>query len=222
MKRKTLTNWLCLSGIISLIVYILHTVIGGMHYPGYDWKSQAVSDLTATNAPSFLIANGLSSVHHLFAGLCVVMVCLVMQRKGNKMLRLGIYIFAVMIWVSAIGYTLFPLSDAGYAGTFQDIMHVYVVTITVVLLSIVSITLIILGGMKDQRAYQSLSLWAGITLLFMVAGPIGMAFVPIEYFGVVERFSVYSVVVFTAILGLYGFAFFDGMEENSQRSAEAL
>ncbi len=206
MKEKTLTNWLCLSGIISLMVYILHTIIGAMHYPGYDWKSQAVSDLTATSAPSFVVASGLSSVHHLFAGLCVVMVCVVMQQKGNKVLRLGIYTFALMIWISAIGYTLFPLSEAGYAGTFQDIMHVYAVTITVVLLSIVSITLIIIGGLRGHKRFQTLSLWAGITLLLMVAGPIGMALVPIEYFGVMERFSVFSVVVFTAVLGWYGFS----------------
>ena len=214
MKGKTLTNWLCLSGIASLIFYILHTVVGAMNYPGYDWRSQAVSDLTATDAPSFVVANGLTSIHHLFACLSSVLVCIIIQGKGNKVLRFGIYLFAVMNWVSAIGYTLFPLTDSGYAGTFQDVMHVYVVTGVVVVLSIVSISLIIIGGFKDHKKYQSLAIWAAVTLVFMIIGPIGTSIVPNAYFGIAERFSVYSVAVFNAVLGLYGFVFIDRVEEN--------
>lgn len=214
MKGETLTNWLCLSGIASLIFYILHTVVGAMNYPGYDWRSQAVSDLTATNAPSFVVANGLTSIHHLFACLSSVLVCIIIQGKGDKVLRLGIYLIAVMNWVSAIGYTLFPLTDSGYAGTFQDVMHVYVVTGVVVVLSIVSISLIIIGGFKDHKKYQSLAIWAAVTLVFMFIGPVGTSIVPNAYFGIAERFSVYSVAIFNAILELYGFVFIDRVEEN--------
>lgn len=216
MKRKTLTNWLCLSGIVSLIFYILHTTVGAMYYPDYDWMSQAVSDLTATNAPSFVVANGLSSIYTLFACLSCVLVCIVIQDKGNKVLRLGIYLFAVMNWISGVGYSIFPLSDSGYGGTFQDVMHVYVITVLVVILSIVSLVLIIIGGFKNHKKYKSLAIWAAVTLGFMFVGPIGMIVVPRAYFGIVERFSVYSVVVFNAILGLYGFVFFDVIEEKFQ------
>ena len=208
MKRKKMINWLCLSGMIGLIFYTLHAVVGAMYYPGYDWMSQAVSDLTATNAPSFIVANGLSSVYALFACLSCTLVCIVIQGEGNKILRLGVYFFTGMNWVSGIGYALFPLSDSGYAGTFQDIMHVYVITILVVVLSIVSLVLIIIGGLKNNKKYKSLAIWAAITLACMFVGPIGMSVAPKAYFGIVERFSVYSAVVFNAILGLYGFAFF--------------
>ncbi len=115
MKRKKLINWLCLSGTVSLMLYILHAVVGAMHYPGYEWMSQAVSDLTAKNAPSFMVANGLASVYGLFACLSCILVCIIIEGKGNKVLRLGIYTFAVMNWVSGIGYALFPLSDSGYS-----------------------------------------------------------------------------------------------------------
>jgi len=53
MRNRNLTNWFCLSGVIALVFYILHDVVGAMHYPNYDWMSQAVSDLTAVNAPSW-------------------------------------------------------------------------------------------------------------------------------------------------------------------------
>ncbi len=63
MKNKSLINWLCLSGILSVIFYILHDIIGAMNYPQYDWLSQAVSDLTAKDAPSFVIASGYVSTY---------------------------------------------------------------------------------------------------------------------------------------------------------------
>lgn len=213
MRRRALINWLCLSGIISLIFYTLHMVVGAMYYPCYDWRSQAISDLTATNAPSYLVATGLASIYGLFASLSCTLVCIIVQGKGNKILRLGIYSFAVMNWVSQIGYSLFPLSDSGYAGTFQDIMHVYVITSVVVILSLLSLFLIIIGGLKNQKEYKSLSIWAAIATAFMIAGPIGMSILPLTYFGIMERFSVYSVVIFNAILGLYGFVFFDIIEQ---------
>ncbi|MDZ7834382.1 MAG: DUF998 domain-containing protein [Alkalibacterium sp.] len=183
MKGKTLANWLCLSGLVSLLFYVMHAVIGAMKYPGYDWRSQAVSDLTATNAPSFMIASGLVSVHHLFACLSSVLVCIIIQDKGNKVLRVGIYLFALMNWVSAVGYTLFPLTESGYAGTFQDIMHVYIVTFSVVVLSICSIVLIIIGGFTHNHKYRLLAIWALFTLIFMFIGPIGTIVVPRAYFG---------------------------------------
>lgn len=212
MKHKKFINWLSLSAVLGLIVYTLHDVIGAMYYPGYDWMSQAVSDLTAQNAPSFVVAKGLSSVYALLACITSVVVCLLIQGKGHRAFRLGVYLFAIMNWISAIGYALFPLSSSGYAGTFQDVMHVYVVTVLVVLLSIVSLVSIILGGFKDSRRYRSLSIWACAALTCMLIGPIGMAVVPSNYFGIVERFSVYSAVFFNAILGLYGFASFERID----------
>lgn len=60
---------------------------------------------------------------------CVVtMVCVFIQGKLNKTLRTGIYLFAIMNWISSVGYTMFPLSDSGNAGAVQDIIHIYVIT----------------------------------------------------------------------------------------------
>ncbi len=36
LKNKKLINWLCLSGILSIIFYLLHDVIGTMNYSGYN------------------------------------------------------------------------------------------------------------------------------------------------------------------------------------------
>lgn len=72
-----------------------------------------------------------------------------------------------MNWLSCVGYTLFPLSKSGNAGSFQDIMHIYVVTTLVILLSLISLVMIIVGGLHlaENRA---LALWALLALIFMI------------------------------------------------------
>ena len=136
--KKYLINWLGLLGIISLLSYTAAVVFAPLGYPGYDWMSQAVSDLSAANAPSKTLWDHLSCLYGVCGMISIMMVCVFIQGKLNKTLRIGIYIFAAMDWVSNIGYTLFPLSGSGFAGTFQDIMHMYVVTMPVVVLSITS------------------------------------------------------------------------------------
>lgn len=131
-------------------------------------------------------------------------VCLFIQQKLNKTLRVGIYLFTLMNWVSAIGYAVFPLSGSENVTTFQDIMHVYVVTVLVVVLSIISLTMIMVGGYRDKQ-YRSLALYATIAFLFMFVGAIGTGTVPEKHFGIPERFSVFAATGFNAVLGIYLF-----------------
>ena len=190
------------SGVLCVIFYLLHDVIGAMNYPGYDVMRQAVSDLTATDAPSFAIASGISSVYGIFACLCCVLLCLMFMDK-RKSICTGIILFTAMQFVSAIGYSLFPLSSSGYDGSIQSFIHVYVITIAVVLLSITSLIVIAVGGFKDGR--KVLGTVSIIALLCMMFGAMGSSMLPEDVFGIVERFSTYSAVIFTGFLGIYGY-----------------
>ena len=197
---KRINRWTLVCGILSVIFYILHDVIGGMYYPGYDLMTQAVSDLTATDAPSFQIASSYSHIFGIFSCMCCAFLC-ILAHDLNKTLKLGIYMFALMNGISAIGYSLFPLSSSGYDGSFQSFMHVYVVTALVVILSIVSLILIAIGSF--QRRMRSLGILALIALGCMFFGAIGTSLLPKEIFGIVERSSTYNAVIFTAILSIY-------------------
>lgn len=207
MKYIKLINWLCLTGVLGAVFYLLHDIIGANHYPGYHWMSQAVSDLTALSSPSFMISRGLSTVYNLFACLSCVLVSIIVQDKLNRISRLAVYFFAIMSWVSGIGYSLFPLSESGFENTFTDNMHL-VVTVAVVLLSIISLIMFIVGGFK-KNGITILSIVALICFLCMIIGAVGVGLVPKEYFGLVERFGTYSAVIFNAILGWFGFKNFD-------------
>ena len=199
MKRNFI-NYCGLLGIVTFLSYTAAVVFSPLAYPGYNWMVQAVSDLSAANAPSLRLWNQLSSLYSVCTLVCAMMVCAGIQGRGSGTLRLGIYLFTAMEWVSAVGYGMFPLSDSGYAGTFQDRMHIYS-TIVVVLLSIISLVLIIIAGIKDKE-YRLYGAFAGIALGMMLVGAMGMNIVPKAYFGVVERFSVFAAVGYNAVLGV--------------------
>lgn len=131
----------------------------------------------------------------------------IIQGQKTRRLRAGVYLFAIMEWVSAIGYRMFPLSDSGYAGAFQDMMHI-VVTALVVLLSIVSLSVIVSAGLKDKSC-RFYGVCAAIALGMMIVGAMGMKIVPAQYFGVVERFSVFAATGFNAALGIHLFCMKD-------------
>lgn len=201
--KKTLTQKLGLLGIVSLLSYTAAVVFSPSAYPGYNSMAQAVSDLSAANAPSLALWNQLTALYNVCEVVCATVVCIGIQGQKSKLLRAGVYLFAIMEWVSAVGYRMFPLSDSGYAGAFQDTMHI-AVTAVVVLLSIVSLAIIIAAGIKD-RSCISYAICAAIALSMMLVGALGMKIVPAEYFGIVERFSVFAATGFNASLGIHLF-----------------
>ena len=50
---------------------------------------------------------------------------------------------------------------------------------------------------------KSLSIWAIVCLVAMLIGPMGTALLPKAVFGLFERFSTFSAVVFNSVLGIY-------------------
>ena len=201
--KKSLLQRLGLLGVVSFLSYTAAVVFAPLAYPGYNWMAQAVSDLSAANAPSLALWNQLSALYNVCEVVCVTVVCIGIQGRKTKLLRSGIFLFAVMEWISAVGYRMFPLSDSGYAGAFQDVMHM-AVTALVVLLSIVSLVIIIVAGVKSKSC-RSYGVCAAVALAMMLVGAMGMKIVPAAYFGVVERFSVFAATGFNAALGIHLF-----------------
>ncbi len=201
--KRTWSQKIGLLGLISLLSYTAAVIFAPLAYPGYDWLSQAVSDLSADAAPSRVLWNQLASLYMPCGIVCCTVGCLEIKNHYNKALRTGVYLFAVMNWISAAGYAMFPLPTSGTPEGFQGIMHL-VVTAGVVLLSIASLVLIIWGGLY-KKASPSLGCWAAAALILMLLGAIGTGVLPAEYFGIPERFSVFAATGFNAILGIHLF-----------------
>ena len=202
-EKKELIQWFGLLGVISFLSYVAAVVFSPLAYPGYDWRAQAVSDLSAVAAPSKMLWTQISALYDICGIVSVTILVLYIQGKLNQCLRVGIYLYVIMNWISSVGYRMFPLVDAENVGGFQNFCHL-IVTVLVVLLSIASMILIMVGGYRKKQ-FVSLAVFATMALGLMFIGAIGTNIVPKEYFGVVERFSVMSATGFNAVLGIYQF-----------------
>ncbi len=198
--KQALINRLGILGIVSFLSYFAAVVFSPLAYPGYSWLRQAVSDLSAADAPSRVLWGQLSCLYGVCALVSLTLACVFVQGRMTRTLRLGVYLFTAMNATSYVGYGLFPLTSSGYAGTVQDVMHM-VVTGLVVGLSIASLVLLVVGGAR-RREYEYLAIGAGVALAFMCAGPLGIGLAPASLFGFFERFSTLSAAAFTLFLGV--------------------
>ena len=189
-------------GVISLLSYTAMVVFSPLAYPGYDWLSMAVSDLSAVGAPSAALAEQLNALFGPCAVVSVMAVCVGAAGCKSKLLKTGVGFFAAMEWVTNVGYKLFPWVQDEAASSFQNTMHL-IVTALVVLFSVVSLVLIAVGGRKEPM--RSLSVWALVCLGAMMLGAAGTGTMPKSVFGLFERFSTFSAVIFNAVLGIYLF-----------------
>ena len=205
MKRK-LINWLGLTGVVAFVSYTLAVVISPSAFPGYNWMEQAVSDLSAESAPSRMLWNQIAALYGVCSVVCATCVSVYISEKkvSTPLFRIGMHLFTVMNWISYVGYAMFPLADSGKEiASFQEIMHI-VVTAAVVLLSIASLICLIITGFR-KGGIRGIGIWAAVALIMMMVGAIGQRAVPPQYFGIVERFSVFAAVGFNAVRGLYLF-----------------
>ena len=205
MKRK-LINWLGLTGLLALLSYTAAVIFSPLAYPGYNWMAQAVSDLSAETAPSRILWNQIAAVYGKCSIVCATCVSIYVSEKqiSSRLFRAGIHLFTAMNWVSGIGYSMFPLADSGKEiVSFQEVMHI-AVTALVVLLSIASLVTLIIAGFR-KAGERRIGIWAAAALAMMMIGSIGTGVVPPHYFGIVERFSVFAAVGFNAVLGAYLF-----------------
>lgn len=186
-------------GIISLLSYTAMVVFSPLAYPGYDWMTMAVSELTADGAPSAALAEQLNALFGPCAIVSIMAVCVAVSQVRSRILRCGIFVFAAMEWLCSAGYSCFPWVSGADSSHPQNMLHL-TVTVLVVVLSLAGLVLTGLGARKE---IPSLSLWALICLAAMLLGPIGTALLPPSVFGLFERFSTFSAVVFNAVLGVY-------------------
>ena len=206
-------------GIISLLSYAAMVFISPIAYPGYKWMSMAVSELSADGAPSQALAGQLNCLFGSCGLVSIMAVCVASAGISSKIMRIGIYMFAAMEWVCSAGYTMFPWDSTASGLNFQNMMHL-IVTALVVLLSIVSLVMIIIGSKREGKvnsqisqsvplqgtsrttkkdlgdSVSSLGIWAVVCLVAMLLGAFGTNVFPKAVFGIFERLSTFSAVVF--------------------------
>ncbi|WP_418747979.1 hypothetical protein [Frisingicoccus sp.] len=88
------------------------------------------------------------------------------------------------------------LSRLGLFGVISLISYA-----AMVVFSLTSLVLIAVSARKGK--HKELSVWAVLCLTMMLLGAVGTGVMPKAVFGLFERFSTFSAVIFNAILDIY-------------------
>jgi len=212
IRNVSFLKTISLFGVVGSFFYFLHIISGRLLYKGYNPMAQAISDLTASNAPS----RNTALLFSFFYGICTVIFSLgfffYFKGKINKIITVASFSFFLMAVVSFFGYTFFPLSEAGYAGNFQDKIHV-VVTVFVVAFTMIAVILFSIGFFKIKEL-KYLGIISLITFILLITGAILINLLPAKYFGIAERINIYSVILYTSILSVWMYKKINNEREN--------
>jgi len=212
---ENMKHLIWISGLLAAICYLTHDIVGGLLYPDYSFLTRAVSDLTGLDSPVRYFTVPLTLAYGFFAIVCVILSIISFKNKSNIVVMIGLYLFLAMHVVSAVGYTLFPLDSTLPSSDFKNRMHI-VVTVLVVVLSISSLIVIAVGGFLKKKPHHKLSIYSIIAFVLMALGAILTNAAPSSVFGIVERFSTYSAVIYTCVLGFYSYVKNEKLIEGGQ------
>ena len=190
---------LLLTGLLAVIFYALHIIIGSLYYPGYNHLTQAISDLTGKGAPSQAIATLYSTLYGIFIIVFAFSVFLVFK-NDSKLKKIASIIFFFAMIVSFVGYGLFPLNAELPSSSFSNIMHI-IVTILVVILTIIMFILFGISFISDKKMIL-FGYFTFLCLFLMFMGSLLMGIGPSGFFGVYERMNIYAIQLWFFVLAI--------------------
>jgi len=183
---------------VGVIAYVLHVVLGGALWPGYNHLMQPISDLTGSGAHDL----GLMQAILLFYGPpCIVFgFAAMMYLRGfaPKGSQVGMLLYFLMQLVSIL-YSFFPEDVPGIT-TFLGTMHL-AITFAIIPLTILAPILLGVGIRKVPgfKGFGKFSIICGIIILVM--GSVTAMFFAnkLDYFGLVERINIGTLQLWTFI-----------------------
>lgn len=200
--KLLLTDVLMFSGMLAVVFYVVHVVIGGIKWKGYSHFQQPISDLTATGAPNRTLMLSLTTIYGLLALLFAVSFTILRSREHNTLVLWGGVSFIVLHLVSAL-YPLFPQDLPGTETTFRGKMHLVIMALIVPFT--ISTPFLIGFGFLSEPQWHTFGLYSIITgILILIFGGTTAIFYAkkIPYFGLVERLNIGALQVWTFVFSL--------------------
>ena len=191
-------------GMIGVLAYLLHVVIGQLLWRDYNWITTDISSLTAVGAPNRGLLMIFSGIYGVTTLLFIVGMVVKSFRKYHATVRTGWIVLFIMNLVSMFGYSLFPLSGDKTEMTFGNMMHI-VVTVIVVFTTIAGGFVLAVGYLKKEKM-KCLGMFTLIqSIMITIAGalnPIGMAN-NWNVLGLTERAVIYSLQTLMFVFSAY-------------------
>ena len=192
---------LLICGVLSSLLYISTDILAATRLEGYSYIDQAVSELTAIGAPtrSFVIP-----LYIVFDALTIAFGIGIWVSAGRKraLFTSGILLSAYGV-VGLVGVLFFPMSPRGAEGGINDIGHLIVIGVTILLiLGYIGFGAAARG--KGFRIYSIVTILATLVsgALAGMQGPRIAAGLPTPWFGVIERVTVYSTVLWVLVIAV--------------------
>jgi hypothetical membrane protein len=196
------TDVMMLTGMLAVVFYTSHVVVGGIKWKGYSHFQQPISDLTATGAPNRTLMLTLTTIYGLLALLFAVSFTILKSTEHHPLIFWGGISLVLLHLVSNL-YPQFPQDLPGAKVTFTGRMHI-LITALIVPFTILTPFLIGFGFISEPQWY-SFGVYSIITgILILVFGGTTAIFYAkkLPYFGLVERLNIGTLQVWTFVFSL--------------------
>lgn len=191
-------------GMIGVIFYLLHTLLGQLLWPDYNPITTDISSLTAVGAPNRTLLLIFTTIYGVATIVFVIGMLVKSFRKYHSAVRTGGGIFLSMNLVSIFGYALFPLTGDKTQMTFSNMMHI-IVTVTVVFTTITAGFVLAVGYFKQEKMKRLGTFTIIMSVVITTAGvlnPIGMVN-NLNIMGLTERAVIYSLQLMMFVFSAY-------------------
>ena len=194
---------LSLCGMISPVLFVIVTILGGALRPGYSHISDTVSELFSPGAPNKLLLDTLHTTTAVLTTLFGVGVLqLVRESQHSEAAGLiGAGLIIAMGLVNVATATVFPQDAWGSPPTFPGQMHKTLAGV-LALLSILS-TLLIGIWLNRTELFPGFGTYSFVTVGVMIfSGGFAVAKLGSEIMGLTERLTILVGLQWTFILAL--------------------
>ena len=190
---------LLLCGVLSSVLYVLTDVLGGMQYEGYSFTSQVVNELLANRAPSNAIVDPVFMMYGVLVFAFGVGVYRASAGRKTALRTCAMLLIAYAI--ACLPGPFVPMARRGAGDAASDLPQIL---LTVLLLLLPAIGF---GAFALGRRFRVYSL---ATLVIIVAmGALSVRYgiciakqQPTPGFGIIERITIYSSLLWIAVLGV--------------------
>jgi hypothetical protein len=189
-----------MAGLLSSLLYVATDLIAAMLYPGYSLLDRAVSELSATGAPTKHLWSATGPVYQML--LVAFGIGVYRAAVTNRALRVtGALVIA--LGVTGTLWAFFPMHERGTVFNWQDVGHIVLTIVTVACF----VTFIAFGAFalgRRFRVYSFVTLAAlvvGFVVTFARADRIA-AGLPTPWLGLTERINVYGYLLWVAVLAV--------------------
>lgn len=204
-ERRSIIKVLLICGILSFIFSISTDIFASSTYPGYNFTSQQVSELSAIGAPTrpFLVATSF-----VWAMLVIAFAVGVWLKAGaDRRLRVTAVLLATFAGIGESWALFAPMNQPGsveiLSNSATDVAHLVFTVVQI----IVMVLFISLGSRAGGKCFRRYSI-STIAAMLAFGGAVGTQVAKIAageqtpWLGLIERVSVYAPQLWLAILAV--------------------